>query len=539
MLGRSGSWVGTSVAGSIRARFWFYQDFPAGSGPNLVISANENGTGGDPFDPANIVDTSAVVTDQDGNPIYADPAADPADLVKVDTQVNTAVLLNVAPDPSFGPVRVWYLYAVSSPGAPLDLEIAPRFVREVRSEYLDNRYLNNSLNLSDLTDATIARQNLGFTTQTAGRVLLGDGDTTFTSDADLFFDVGNTRLGLGTSAPEQLFHARSDTAPTFLLETQAAAVPDFRFQAARAGNANLANADNIGQLSFYGRRGGVTSVMAELFAEYTGDGTTRLADFVFRLSNGSAPNEVLRLTAAGAIRTQLDEGAAYIDANGDLTSITSVTDTEISYLDGVTSGIQAQLDGKQAAGNYITALTGDVTAAGPGSVAATIANDAVSNAKLANMATATFKGRTTAGTGDPEDLSATQATALLNAFTGDSGTGGLKGLVPAPAAGDAAANKFLSAAGTWQPLQRPKSSKVDLADGDLSKAVVFTTPLSGALALAYTPVVSFRDTVSTDPLYLPYTIIAQDENGFTVEWNDPIQGSNVDLLWGILIHDDP
>lgn len=48
---------------------------------------------------------------------------------------------------------------------------------------------------------------------------------------------------------------------------------------------------------------------------------------------------------------------------------------------------------------------------------AKILNANVTNAKLANMATATFKGRTTAGTGDPEDLSATQATALLNVAT--------------------------------------------------------------------------------------------------------------------------
>lgn len=92
-------------------------------------------------------------------------------------------------------------------------------------------------------------------------------------------------------------------------------------------------------------------------------------------------------------------------------------------------------------------LSGDVTTSG--TLAATIANDAVSNAKLANMATATIKGRTTAGTGDPEDLTATQATALLNAVVGDSGSGGTKGLVPAPGAGDAAAGKFLKADGTF------------------------------------------------------------------------------------------
>lgn len=71
------------------------------------------------------------------------------------------------------------------------------------------------------------------------------------------------------------------------------------------------------------------------------------------------------------------------------------------------------------------------------------------NAKLATVATATIKGRTTAGTGAPEDLTGAQATALLSAFTGDSGAGGVKGMVPAPAAGDAAAGKFLKASGAW------------------------------------------------------------------------------------------
>jgi hypothetical protein len=40
-------------------------------------------------------------------------------------------------------------------------------------------------------------------------------------------------------------------------------------------------------------------------------------------------------------------------------------------------------------------------------------------------------------------------TALLSAFVGDTGSGGTKGLVPAPTAGDAAANKYLKSDGTW------------------------------------------------------------------------------------------
>lgn len=77
----------------------------------------------------------------------------------------------------------------------------------------------------------------------------------------------------------------------------------------------------------------------------------------------------------------------------------------------------------------------------PATVATTIANDVVTNAKLANVNTATFKGRVTAGTGDPEDLTGTQATTLLDTFTSS-----LKGLAPASGGGT---TNFLRADGTW------------------------------------------------------------------------------------------
>jgi microcystin-dependent protein len=79
----------------------------------------------------------------------------------------------------------------------------------------------------------------------------------------------------------------------------------------------------------------------------------------------------------------------------------------------------------------------------------TVPDASFSNAKLATVATATIKGRVTASTGVVEDLTGAQATTILSAVVGDSGSGGTKGLVPAPAAGDTAAARFLSAAGTF------------------------------------------------------------------------------------------
>lgn len=63
--------------------------------------------------------------------------------------------------------------------------------------------------------------------------------------------------------------------------------------------------------------------------------------------------------------------------------------------------------------------TGDVT----GATELTIANDAVTNAKLANMATKTYKGRTSGTTGDPEDVAVATLKTDLGLVKGDVGLG--------------------------------------------------------------------------------------------------------------------
>lgn len=146
-------------------------------------------------------------------------------------------------------------------------------------------------------------------------------------------------------------------------------------------------------------------------------------------------------------------------------------------------------------GDQTITLTGDATGSGTGSFAVTIANGAVTLAKMANMATASFIGRTTASTGVPEVLSATQSTAILNTMVGDSGSGGTKGLVPAPASGDA--TKYLKGDGTWATISGSgdvvgPASATDavpaLFDGTTGKLLKNSTPTgTGNPVLATSP----------------------------------------------------
>ena len=135
--------------------------------------------------------------------------------------------------------------------------------------------------------------------------------------------------------------------------------------------------------------------------------------------DAAAAIDLSKLAALTTSRVLVSDGSGFI-------SPFSVTSTTLGFLDA-TSSIQTQLNGKQVSGNYVTALTGDVTASGPGSVSATIANDAVTYAKMQNVsALSKLLGRGDSGAGDVQEITIgsglTMTGTTLSATGGGSGT---------------------------------------------------------------------------------------------------------------------
>ena len=137
------------------------------------------------------------------------------------------------------------------------------------------------------------------------------------------------------------------------------------------------------------------------------------------------------------------------------------------------------------------ALTGDVTTAGS-SLATTIAANAVTNAKAAQMATLTIKGNNTGGTANALDLTVAQVNLMLPVFTS-----ALNGLAPLSGGGT---TNFLRADGSWAAppggssamTLNSQSAAYALVIGDANNAIyhptsdvtarIWTIPANGSVA---------------------------------------------------------
>lgn len=178
-------------------------------------------------------------------------------------------------------------------------------------------------------------------------------------------------------------------------------------------------------------------------------------------SSGVATN--LTGTAAGLT-------AGTVTTNANLTGVVTSTGNATAIADAAlsiakTSGLQAALDAKQASDADLTTIAG---------LTATTDNFIQSKASA-------WASRTP-----------TQVTADLIAMVGDSGAGGTKGLVPAPATGDA--SKFLKGDATWAAIPgggdalvaNPLSQFAATTSLQLKNTISDETG-SGALVFADTP----------------------------------------------------
>jgi hypothetical protein len=183
------------------------------------------------------------------------------------------------------------------------------------------------------------------------------------------------------------------------------------------------NAGTINQLAYYAAAGSVVSgetvLQAVNMPALVGDVTTPGGSLSATIAAGVVTNAKLATMAASSFK-------------GNTTGATAAP-TDMTVANAWT------LLGVEPAANS-PAFTGDVTKPS-GSLAQTIAASVVTNAKMANMVTATIKGNNSGSTGAPLDLTTTQVTAMLNNFTT-----ALAGLAPASGGGT---TNFLRADGTW------------------------------------------------------------------------------------------
>lgn len=169
---------------------------------------------------------------------------------------------------------------------------------------------------------------------TSGSVIFFNGTDLAQDNSNLFWDATNHRLGIGTVSPSVPLDVNGAT----------------RIRNLSTG---ILHADSSGNL---------TSSLVVLTSEVSG---------ILPVANGG--------TGVSSLGTLSDAGTDGIVVTGGANSVISNVSLAQHVADASHNGYLSSTDwstfnGKQVAGNYITALTGDVTASGPGSVAATLAS---------------------------------------------------------------------------------------------------------------------------------------------------------------------
>lgn len=239
-------------------------------------------------------------------------------------------------------------------------------------------------------------------------------------------------------------------------------------------NGFLASADYVsfssgaGGLTSWGTFGSTPNSAGASLA--TGVGTLQPADGTH--PGGIALGAQTLGSGAKTVADIVDSGLTastvpYADSGKKLVS-SSVTPTELGYVSGVTSAIQTQFSGKQATGSYITATTGDVTSAGPGSVAATVAQ---------------IQGTVVSGTTGSTNVVFSSAPTLSNPVVGTQTTGDNSTKAASTAFVQASLNQLNPAAAVFAASTANIPGTYSNAVGGVCIGDTFTVTATGALSV--------------------------------------------------------
>jgi Repeat of unknown function (DUF5907) len=281
--------------------------------------------------------------------------------------------------------------------------------------------------------------------------------------------LGITSLGGGGGAPTTAEYITASIDPTLTNERVLTNTASITWDFSTPGQAKASTAAGGGNVSNSG------SPTSGQYAKWVTATTIQ----------GVAPATVLSdigAQPAGSYLTGNQNITLSGDASGSgataITTTLATVNSNVGTFQGITVNakglVTAATNQSYLTGNQTITLSGDVTGSGTTAITTAIAANAVTNADLADMVTARLKGRVTASTGDPEDLTGTQATTLLDVFTST-----LKGLAPSSGGGTA---NYLRADGTWNvpPSGAPSTAQYIVAatDATLSAERVGTSSTS-------------------------------------------------------------
>ena len=173
----------------------------------------------------------------------------------------------------------------------------------------------------------------------------------------------------------------------------------------------------------------------------------------------SFPFLLLSIAASAQTKLQVVNDSVRVN-NAELIIRNSTKDVQ-GYLYNTGNGLTHF---KTIDGNYITGLTGDVTATGPGAAAATVGFNKITFAKFQQINTAKLLGRNTAGTGNVEEISIggnlTLTGGVLNAVGGSGLTSlnALSGSTQTFATGTTGTNFNISSASNVHVFNIPDAS---------------------------------------------------------------------------------